>query len=340
MHVEARAPGKLVLLGEYAVLEGAPALVLAVNRQARVRLQPSADGAWEVVSPTLGLAAHMAPDSSLDSPGSVVPPKLEWIATLLEHLAHMARVPASRAELDSDQFFLEHHGERVKLGLGSNAALTVALLGAWHRLAEREPPTLSECVAAHCASQRGRGSGIDAAAALLGGLVRYQVVDQGPLAAPATLPHGVHWCCVFSGRSASTGTMLAAMEVWRLREPGAYAHHMQELAACASRGVAACARNSAGEFLQSIGEYRDALSSLGTASGLDIASREHRELGSIAASCGVTYKSCGAGSGDVGVAFATDPGLLRAFSVRAANSGYPAVDLEMAAHGLETHSIH
>ncbi len=39
MKVIADAPGKLVLLGEYAVLEGAPGLVVAVDRRARVVLE-------------------------------------------------------------------------------------------------------------------------------------------------------------------------------------------------------------------------------------------------------------------------------------------------------------
>jgi len=38
MEVTASTPGKLVLLGDYAVLEGAPALVMAVNRHAKVRI--------------------------------------------------------------------------------------------------------------------------------------------------------------------------------------------------------------------------------------------------------------------------------------------------------------
>ncbi|HEX7719131.1 MAG TPA: hypothetical protein VF389_04940, partial [Woeseiaceae bacterium] len=33
------APGKAVLCGEYAVLDGAPAIVMAVNCRARVKLQ-------------------------------------------------------------------------------------------------------------------------------------------------------------------------------------------------------------------------------------------------------------------------------------------------------------
>jgi mevalonate kinase len=40
----ARAPGKLVALGEYAVLDGAPAVVLALDRYAEARIAPSRDG--------------------------------------------------------------------------------------------------------------------------------------------------------------------------------------------------------------------------------------------------------------------------------------------------------
>ena len=40
----ARAPGKLVALGEYAVLDGAPAVVLALDRYVEAAIEPSADG--------------------------------------------------------------------------------------------------------------------------------------------------------------------------------------------------------------------------------------------------------------------------------------------------------
>ena len=37
----ASAPGKLILVGEYAVLAGAPAISAAVNIRATARLQPA-----------------------------------------------------------------------------------------------------------------------------------------------------------------------------------------------------------------------------------------------------------------------------------------------------------
>ena len=53
MRVKVSAPGKMVLLGEYAVLVGAPAAVTAVNRRARVELAPSASNHWRLIAPGL-----------------------------------------------------------------------------------------------------------------------------------------------------------------------------------------------------------------------------------------------------------------------------------------------
>jgi len=52
----ASAPGKLVLLGEYAVLDGAPALVMAVERYCRVELAACEPPACRVEAPQLDRA--------------------------------------------------------------------------------------------------------------------------------------------------------------------------------------------------------------------------------------------------------------------------------------------
>ena len=59
MTVAASAPGKLILIGEYAVLFGAPAAVMAVNRRASVRIEPSQDDRCRVESPGMGWEAEL-----------------------------------------------------------------------------------------------------------------------------------------------------------------------------------------------------------------------------------------------------------------------------------------
>ena len=332
--IVASAPGKLVLLGEYAVLEGAPALVLAVDRRVHVTLMPSGGDAWEIVSPTLDLQARLRLPGGKTAWVDTAPSELEWVATLLSRFPQIERTPACHVELDSDAFHLDHAGTRTKLGLGSSAALAVALLGALHVHANLVPPTLEEAIAAHRAIQHGHGSGIDIAASLSGGLSRFRLDGETAHVEPMELPDGVRWCCVYSGRSASTSAMLATVAAWREREPTVFAQRTRELATISSRGIDAVATKDAAAFLSSFHDYADALARFGEAAGADIASREHRAIAAIAVDCGCVYKSCGAGGGDVGVTFAVEDVRLRAFAVRVAQAGYPVIDLAEDPKGL------
>jgi phosphomevalonate kinase len=332
--IVASAPGKLVLLGEYAVLDGAPALVLAVDRRARASLTPGAEDAWEIVSPTLDLQARLQLRDGNAIWIDKAPAELEWIATLLARLPRIDGVPACRVELDSDAFHLDHAGARTKLGLGSSAALTVALLGALHAHASLAPPTLAEAIEVHRAIQHGHGSGIDIAASLSGGLSHFRLEGDGARLAPMQLPDGLHWCCVYSGRPASTGAMLATVARWREREPTAFAQRIHELATISSRGIDAMTANDAAAFLSSLHDYADALACFGEAAGADIASSGHRAIAAIATDCGCVYKSCGAGGGDVGVTFAVEDVRLRAFAGRIAQAGYPVIGLAEDPKGL------
>ena len=332
--IVASAPGKLVLLGEYAVLEGAPALVLAVDRRASVSLESGENGFWEFVSPTLGLQARLQLRNGNAIWIDGAPAELAWITTLLACLPQTERLPACRIELDSDAFYLDHSGARAKLGLGSSAALAVALLGALHALANTAPPATEEAIAAHRAIQQGRGSGIDIAASLSGGLLRFRLDGDAVRLAPAKFPERLRWCCVYSGRPASTRAMLTTVATWRGREPAAFAQYTRELATISSRGIDAVTTNDAVAFMSSLHDYADALARFGEAAGADIASREHRAIATIAADCGCVYKSCGAGGGDVGVTFAVEDTRLRAFAVRAAHAGYPVINLAEDPKGL------
>ena len=51
MKVVASAPGKVVLCGEYAVLDGAPAICMGLNRRAIAKIDESPDGQCHVATP-------------------------------------------------------------------------------------------------------------------------------------------------------------------------------------------------------------------------------------------------------------------------------------------------
>lgn len=334
MRIEASAPGKLVLLGEYAVLEGAPALVLAVDRRAHVTLTPAAGAAWEIVSPTLGTEARLTLHAAAPTWSDGAPPELAWIATVLTHFAPATTLAPQRLVLDSDAFYFDIGGERAKLGLGSSAALTVALLGGLHRLAQQPPPAVPEAIAAHRAIQGGHGSGIDIAAALAGGLLRFQLHAGVAQVDPIAWPGRLAWRCAWAGHPTSTPAMLARVAAWHLREPAAFARQMRELATLSGAGIEALARADTATFRSGLERYFNSLTKLGEAAGADIASREHRALAQIARAAGCVYKSCGAGGGDVGITFGVEDEALRVFAARANAAGYPVIDLAADSTGL------
>ena len=66
--IETDAPGKLVLIGEYAVLEGAPAIAVAVDFRAMVSLQPrkSSECALLISNDDTRIAFHWDPSGEID----------------------------------------------------------------------------------------------------------------------------------------------------------------------------------------------------------------------------------------------------------------------------------
>src|SRR5262245_13738069 len=114
--VEVNAPGKLFVIGEYAVLHGERALVVSLDAGITARAERSRR--WRLLAPDLGLEApleHVLPD-----PG----------AALLA-----AAVAAARDELRiAEAFTITVRGSTAascrKHGLGGSAASVVAILGA------------------------------------------------------------------------------------------------------------------------------------------------------------------------------------------------------------------
>jgi phosphomevalonate kinase len=318
--IRASAPGKLVLLGDYAVLEGAPALAVAVDRRAEARVVPTADGLVRVDAPELGVSAAMAGwggDGRLRwRCDAAVAARLELVESLCNGLAARDLLPAGqglRIELDTSGFFDPAGEGRRKLGLGSSAALTVALASALaiagghaERVADRAR-WLGELLALHRAWQGGQGSGVDIAASLAGGMVRYQPGSEGrapQVEARAWPPAGAACLFLWSGHSVSTAGFLARLAAWRRRDPAGPAARLGELGELARRADAVPAGDAAG-FVALVDAYSAALERLAAASGLAIFTPGQQWLARLARAHGAACKPCGAG-GDFGMLVAAD----------------------------------
>ncbi len=331
MSIRARAPGKVVALGEYAVLEGAPALVLAVDRYAAATIAPSEDA--------LSHLKTLFPDPTerAFSPGEPSGSELVDVVT-----SGGAEAGAWSGILDSAAFF----DRGTKLGIGSSAAALCAWAGAWAAHARRAgvgfvEPTLPALIALHRRFQGGKGSGIDVAASFHGGAVEFALGPAGmPRIGSVQLPNSVGFASIFAGKSASTPEFVAHYRVWTQAHPKEAAAIHRRLSATAEAGCKAARGNAAGAFIEAIADYGRGLQDLGVAIGADIVTAEHREIGEHARRFGVAYKVSGAGGGDLGLACALDAQALEAFKTSVGNRGFRVIDFGLAEAGLivEEHS--
>jgi len=305
-----RAPGKAVLWGEYAVLAGAPAVVLAVDRQAICELTPSAAYRFSAS----GFEAGEAEFRRLprNPPHAAPAALLAW--HVLKAFEGEALSPGT-FRLGTDAFYSKGR----KLGLGSSAALCVAVEGACARWLG-EAPRYQRALTAHRQFQGGRGSGIDVAAAFFGGALRFQDGEAQPLT--AALPE-----CrfVWTGVGADTGGHIDRFT--------AYLNGGDTLALdrLAERSERLCQEPS----LDALNDYAQALRQLDRAAGLGIYTAAHGRAESLAKVYKLAYKPCGAGGGDIGAVFAEAPGQFAEFEAAAGAAGLIVLDLEAAPHGIE-----
>lgn len=316
MRLRASAPGKLVLLGEYAVLDGAPALVMAVDRRAVATLEVT-DGRCHVYAPTVhptvvgfDLAVDGTPRWHDDDPQ--VPQRLQLVTQVCRALAMRGLLPVQpfQLTLDSAAFFDDVSG--AKLGLGSSAAMTTALASVLAAAAGHDDAVtdrsawLQTLLQIHREFQQGRGSGVDVAAAVCGGIIRFQLVDGRVEVQPVAWPESLQRLWLWSGQSASTADFLQTLAAWRSAAPRSYEQRMGALMAVAELGAAAAAAGDAAALRNALSDAGDALQALGQAGKMAIFSPEHRRIADIVSTAGGIYKPCGAGGGDVGLAVADE----------------------------------
>jgi phosphomevalonate kinase len=300
--VIARAPGKIVLSGAYAVLEGAPSIVAAVSR-------------------------YVTADAS--RPAALVTDEVR--------AAIDAGVIASAPWFDaSDLRTPLPDGTSRKLGVGSSAAILVASIAAvaGERLLRERPGSLAAAVfpaayAAHRSAQPG-GSGIDVAASAFGGVITASIRNGQLDVAEHALPAGTVVEVFASPVSASTGDLIRRVRAFAAADPARY----RRLLDAAARGSeAAIAATTPAELVAAIGAQLDALAELGDASGAGIVTAEAAAIRPEAAAEGAIFGPSGAGGGDIAVYLGPSPSSPRVRSLARAH-GYDLLDLRVGSTGV------
>ena len=311
------APGKLIWLGEYAVLDGAPAIVQGVDRGLYLTHSPGtapltvSSDLWEGALP-LHQATHDNPSTALLA---------AVLATLAEAGAPISALTGHIALASPD---LVDPATGQKFGFGSSAAAAAALTVALGQAAGLAAPMLSPLAhAAHLRFQKGAGSGVDVETSLFGGLASMQRSDAGLQVEPLSLPAGLRVAVLHAGLSANTRTMLAGLAAARDAHRPALQVALSTMADLARAGVAALKAGDASAFLEVVAAFAEAERSLSAAADIPIMSPAVERCIEAAARAGWVAKPSGAGGGDIVVAFALNLEPHDALAASASDAGLP-----------------
>lgn len=297
------APGKLFVIGEYAVLTGAPAVLVPVPQRARVEMASSD-------LPEVVICADRQSKHDMQSALQQLP----LLRSVAETLAAADRLNRSSLTLDTSAFFREGR----KLGLGSSAALTAALVRAL--LTDADETTLErQAIACHRRFQQGRGSGADVALAIAGRPVRF--MTNAPTQA-ISLPESLHMLAVWTGDPASTTDFVSRFDAWRGAQGAAAQRLIEELHSICLAFIEACSTGNSSASIGAVDDYDQVLMTLSSASGLDFYSKPHQQLRNKVKSADCVYKPSGAGGGDFGLALSTDITSIQALSESLTAAGW------------------
>ena len=292
-------PGKLFVIGEYAVLFGGDAVLVPTPQMAKVKIDE--DGRNELT------VLHTETRTTRLSEAIIKEPLL---AAVVKTLGEADQWSTSSVTLDTTDFFL--NGK--KLGLGSSAALTAALI-----IALRPELDLAEqmklAIEGHRLFQSGRSSGADVALSILGVPIRFKI-DREPI--PQELPEDLHMLAIWSGEVASTSNFLLEVEKWQRRDPQSFNTHMTKLATCSSDF---CATSDSYTMLSLIHRYNKYLHDFSIESGINFYNDAHVAIQKEVESARCVYKPSGAGGGDFGIAFSSDKKDITKLARKLARAG-------------------
>ncbi len=370
--VTVSAPGKLMLSGEWSVLEGAPCIVLAVDRRVYAKAKES---------PTMSVNLR---DFNIKTKAWVRGGKVEFakrderlvftghaLETALNYLWEGgAKTKTFSLETSSDISAVRHRGKKMKAGFGSSAAAVVAITGAVLKLhgigieTRQEKENLFKLgVIAHYKAQGKIGSGFDVAASTFGGALAYRRFDAkwleaelgrlgmegrgqgkgitevvrkkwpGFAAHPVSVPEDFRLLVGFTGKSASTTELVKKVRIFREMKPRQYNAIIGALRRTTHKMVVALEMGSHSQILKLIVENRALLKGLSDASAAGLETKEHAAMVEGAHKYGAAAKFSGAGGGDCGIGICFDGDTARKVLAEWKRKGIVPVDVKVSEEG-------
>ncbi|HZW67250.1 MAG TPA: phosphomevalonate kinase [Pseudogracilibacillus sp.] len=324
-----KTPGKLMVAGEFAVLEkGYPLLVMAVDRYVHTVIEDATSYRFTSENFKLyDLTWHFNGERVIFENYS---PRLKFVTsamtTVLTYLKEkgVETTPFSlsvRSELDDEE-------TGAKYGLGSSAAVVTSVVAAILEKFLQYPPARSLifklAAIAHVRTQ-GSGSGADIAASTYGGVIYYKSFQANWLLYELRnskdilpviqkkwrylqikefqFPKNTHLCIGWTGKPASTKSLVSEISKLKKTNRSAYDSFLQNSRRAVNLIVQGINQDDEATFFKGITNNRHTLAKLGAVANVPIETEKLALLSELAEQVNGVGKLSGAGGGDCGIAF-------------------------------------
>ena len=319
--IQVSIPGKIVISGEYAVLDGAPAIVSTLKQKVNITIQKS-DKNHNIY--TTSVLQGVFP-FTMDDDANVL-----WLEAdpgvfglLLQHAFKILK-PKLKENLwiavDSSEFFrTTKDGTAIKLGIGSSAAVSVGItqaLSQYQAIRSSPENLLSQANSIHQGLQGQQGSGID---------VTCCFADQGVIECTKdsvknhtwsilNWPNGLHLKALTTSQYGSTNRLVANYQRASNLYPKEFKSALDQFLEITQSLSNAWKSEDVDLIIDLLRAYDVHIKKLDKIGGIGIYTQVHADIQNIASTHNVFYKPSGAGGGDIGLAFSSSLDALSDFS--------------------------
>jgi phosphomevalonate kinase len=336
------APGKLMLSGEWSVLEdGVPCVVMAINQKVSVDINSNDSIVLSAKGTDFKANAKFENNSLLLDADDKSKEFFLFVAKSVEaSLKYLSDegINAKSFSIEtnsSDTVVTLPNGQKAKVGFGSSAAIVAATVAAVLSYHGQEIKSIQAkqkifklgCIA-HYLAQGKIGSSFDVAASTFGGALVYQKPDMKwvtqeltlgkkiselvntnwPLlmTEPITLPIDFNLSIGFVGNSASTKELILKLNTFKTEKKNDYDKIIANIKQITEKLINAIKTENKNEILNLLKENRVQLKLLSDESQNNLETKELALLSDIANKFGGAGKFSGAGGGDCGIAITFD----------------------------------
>ena len=355
--ITAKAPGKMILVGEYAVLHSGKALVSAMDCYASVTLSATDTHLFEISAPSLSIKSipfYILSNGQLEFVNindDNILKKLHFFRIVFEEINKIVLSKGNqfqpiKIEIDTDDFYSANREN--KYGFGSSAAMTVAfiqaLLKSVNLLGDYNKHDFFQLAfRIHRKAQGNLGSGIDVAASIYGNVLTYQLKEEkGVLTGygqPVECWDDLFVVPIWVGHSTSTRKMVRSVDALKESSPRIFNQIMNALIQCSENGCESYMQKDKTAFYEAIREFNKILSYLGKQSNTPIISDVHRKLIDLISDSDVVYKPSGAGGGDIGVAFCDSMNAVKKIKRLINQTDFQVLDFDITNEGVSVYEI-